>query len=96
MAVAFLLAIFIGLAGWLAVKARVSKPTTGVEGLVGETGTVKEKIDGATGTGSKGYVYVAGELWEASADEIIEVDTEVTVTEVDNMKIKVKRNKKEA
>ncbi len=82
--IALLLAGFIVLAGTLAYKARVSKPTTGVEGLVGETGTVKEKIDGA------GYVYVAGELWEATAENPIEVGVEVTVVEVDKMKIKVK------
>lgn len=85
--VALMLAGFIGLAGMLAYRARVSKPTTGVEGLVGEVGTVKTKINSI---GRTGYVYVAGELWEASADEPIEKGIEVTVLEVDSMKIKVK------
>ena len=84
-AVALVLVGFIVLAGTLAYRARVSKPTTGREGLVGETGTVKEKID------KTGYVYVAGELWQAVADEVIEEGAEVTVTEIDSMKIKVKR-----
>ncbi len=88
--IALLLAGFIVLAGMLAYKARVSKPTTGVEGLVGEPGTVKEKIDGATSTGFTGYVYVAGELWEAVSDSPIEVGVGVTVVEVDKMKIQVK------
>ncbi len=83
--VALVLAAFIFIAGWLALRARVSKPTTGQEGLVGEIGTVKTKIDGT------GYVYVAGELWEASASEPIEEGAEVIVLEVSKMKIKVKK-----
>jgi len=82
--VALMLAGFIGLAGTLAYRARVSQPTTGVEGLVGEVGTVKTKIDGT------GYVYVAGELWTATAENLIDEGTEVIVLEVDSMKIKVK------
>lgn len=88
--VALLLAGFIGLAGTLAFRARVSKPTTGVEGLVGEIGTVKTKIDGTASAGSTGYVYVSGELWTATADAPIDEGTEVIVLEVDSMKIKVK------
>jgi membrane-bound serine protease (ClpP class) len=84
-AVALVLVGFIALAGTLAYRARVSKPTTGREGLVGETGTVKEKIDPI------GYVYVAGELWQARADEVIDEGAEVVVTEIDSMKIKVKK-----
>ena len=88
--IALLLAGFIVLAGTLVYRARVSKPTTGVEGLVGETGTVKEKIDGAISTGVTGYVYVAGELWEAVSDAPIEVGVDVTVVEIDKMIIKVR------
>jgi len=45
------------LAFTLAYRARIAKPTTGIEGLVGQMGVVKSKID------KTGYVYVAGELW---------------------------------
>lgn len=83
--VALVVGGFTALAFILAYKARVSKPTTGAEGLVGEAGTVKSKIDGT------GYVYLAGELWEATADEIIEESARVVVLEVKNLKIKVKR-----
>ncbi len=83
--VALALGLFVGLAFTLAYKARIAKPTTGKEGLIGETGVVKERIDPI------GYVFVAGELWQASADEPLDNDTEVIVTEVDNLKIKVRR-----
>ncbi|MCP4705487.1 MAG: nodulation protein NfeD [candidate division Zixibacteria bacterium] len=85
--VALLLAGFIVGVGILAYKARVSKPTTGVEGLIGETGTVKENIDS---TDKSGYVFVAGELWEATSDASIDEGTEIIVLAVDGMKIKVK------
>jgi len=84
-AVAIVIGAFVLLAFTLAYKARISKPTTGMEGLIGETGVVKSKID------TNGYVAVAGELWEASADEIIEEGEKVVVLEVDNLKIKVKK-----
>jgi membrane-bound serine protease (ClpP class) len=63
----------------------MAKPTTGGEGLLGETGIVRSAID------RTGYIYLAGELWEASADETIEEGAEVVVIEVDNLKVKVKR-----
>ncbi|UCD93729.1 MAG: nodulation protein NfeD [Candidatus Zixiibacteriota bacterium] len=83
--VAIVLGAFVLLAFTLAYKARVSKPTTGKEGLVGEKAVVRTKIAGT------GYVYLAGELWEASADEVIEEGEEVIVVEVDSLKMKVKR-----
>ncbi|MFH2036094.1 MAG: NfeD family protein [Candidatus Zixiibacteriota bacterium] len=67
------------------VKARMTKPTTGGEGLIGETGIVKTKID------NKGYIYVAGELWEATADEVIDIGSEVEVIDVSNLRVKVKK-----
>lgn len=83
--VALALGAFIALAFVLAYKARVAKPTTGKEGLLGEIGVVKERI------APSGYVLVAGELWQATSDEPLEKDVEVVVTEVDNLRIKVRR-----
>ncbi len=83
--VALVVGAFVLLAFWLAYKARISQPTTGGEGLVGLTASVKTKID------KTGYVYLAGELWEAVADEPIEEGAEVIVLAVDNLKLKVKR-----
>ena len=84
-AVALVVGAFVILAFTLAYKARVAKPTTGVEGLVGLTGIVKTRID------KTGYVYLEGELWEASADEAIEEGEEVVVEKVDNLKMKVRK-----
>ncbi len=83
--VAIVVGAFVILAFTLAYKARVARPTTGAEGLIGVTGVVKTKID------KTGYVYLAGELWEAFADEIIEEGEEVIAVEVNNLKMKVRR-----
>ena len=84
-AVALVIGALVAIAFTLAFKARIAKPTTGVEGLVGQIGVVKSKIDAI------GYVYVSGELWESTADEPIDEGAEVIVTEVKDLKIKVKR-----
>ncbi len=84
-AVALIVGGLVVLAFSLAFKARMTKPTTGVEGLLGQIGIVKSKID------KTGYVYVAGELWESTADETIEDGVEVIVTEVKDLRIKVRR-----
>ncbi|MEW5925519.1 MAG: nodulation protein NfeD [Candidatus Zixiibacteriota bacterium] len=83
--VAIVVGLFVILAFTLAYRARVAKPTTGVEGLVGTTGVVKTRIE------KTGYVYLAGELWEASAEEIIEEGEEIVVVAVDNLKMKVRK-----
>jgi membrane-bound serine protease (ClpP class) len=87
-AVALVIGGFVLLAFTLAYKARVAKPTTGKEGLIGETGVVKSKID------VNGYVAVAGELWEAVADEVIEEGEQIEVMEVKNLKLKVRKKSK--
>ncbi len=84
-AVAVVIGAFVVIAFTLALKARIARPTTGVEGLVGQIGVVKQRID------PTGYVYVAGELWEARADEPIDEGVSVEVLEVKDLKIKVKR-----
>jgi membrane-bound ClpP family serine protease len=62
-AVAILMGIF--LMGALGeVRAAKERPvTTGVEGMIGEVGVVKEPI----GTGFPGWVFVHGEWWRAIA-----------------------------
>lgn len=70
---------------YLAIKAHRRKPTTGREGLVGEKGIVKSNID------PKGKVFIHGEYWDATSDERIPEGTEVTVVEVNDIAIKVKK-----
>jgi len=84
-AVAIVIGGFAAFSIFYIIKARRSKPTTGGEGLIGEIGIVKTKID------QNGYIQLAGELWKATADEIIDIDEEVEVLEVNNLRVKVKR-----
>ena len=69
----------------LAVKAQRRKPTTGKEGLLGSTGIVKSKID------PQGKVFIHGEYWDATSNEMIPEDTQVEVIEVKDIGIKVKK-----
>jgi membrane-bound serine protease (ClpP class) len=68
------------------VKAHHKQVTTGSEGLIGQIGKVKQKLDPA------GLVLVAGELWRARADEPIEKDERVKVISSDGMEIKVEKH----
>jgi membrane-bound serine protease (ClpP class) len=68
-----------------AVKARLTKPTTGSEGLIGETGTASTPI------APDGKVSVHGEFWNASSDQKIDAGEKVQVIGVTNLKLKVKK-----
>ncbi len=70
-----------------AIKAQKSKPTTGSEGLIGETGVVIKKLN-PTGT-----VQIHGEIWKAQSDKLIKKDCQVEVIEYDgdNLTIKVQQ-----
>jgi membrane-bound serine protease (ClpP class) len=67
----------------LVVRAHVSHPRTGVEGLIGETGVVKKKL------APEGKVFVHGELWRAVADMPIDEDTPVKVVGVRGLVLEV-------
>ncbi|UCD70905.1 MAG: nodulation protein NfeD [Syntrophobacterales bacterium] len=69
----------------MAIRARRKKPTTGVEGLIGEVG-VSESVLAPEGT-----VSIHGELWRAECDEWIEKGKTIKVVGVDNLKLKVKK-----
>ena len=69
----------------MALRARLKRPTTGKEGLVGEIGVAKSKLDPV------GKVFVHGEFWNAESDEPIEEGEEVIVSEVQRMKLKVSK-----
>ncbi|NWF92379.1 MAG: nodulation protein NfeD [Syntrophaceae bacterium] len=68
-----------------AVKARLSKPTTGMEGLIGETGVA------VTNLAPEGKVSIHGEYWNAISEEPIEKDQKVVVVSVKNLKLQVKK-----
>ncbi|MFN2421161.1 MAG: nodulation protein NfeD [Gemmatimonadota bacterium] len=63
-----------------------SRPTTGREGLVGERGVVRRRID------PQGQVAVRGEIWAARADETIEPGETVEVVEAQGLVLRVRRS----
>lgn len=71
--------------GYLVVQAQRRKPTLGMEGLVGEIGEVKVKLDPA------GKIFVHGEYWNAEADREVAVGERVRVVAFDGMRLKVRR-----
>jgi membrane-bound serine protease (ClpP class) len=68
-----------------AIKARLSKPTTGMEGLVGETGIATTPLN------LEGKVSIHGEFWNSISDQNIEGGEKVQVIGVKNLKLKVKK-----
>jgi len=78
-------AAFFVFAVGFAIKAQKRKPTTGEIGLVGQVGTVKEKLD------PRGLVYVAGEYWKAQSEAPLDVGSRVQIVAVEDMILKVKK-----
>jgi membrane-bound serine protease (ClpP class) len=70
----------------LGIKAQRRKPTTGEAGLIGEQGEAVSDLNPA------GSVRVHGEIWSAeSVDGKIRKGTQVVVTQVSNLKVKVRK-----
>lgn len=69
----------------MAIKAQVAKPATGSEGLIGETGVARTRLD------LEGKVFVHGELWNAYSDGTIEEGEKIRVLRTDGLKLKVKK-----
>ena len=69
----------------MAVQARLKKPTTGMEGLIGEEGIASTNIT------PEGKVSIHGEFWNAISDQSIERGEKVQVFGVVNLKLKVKK-----
>jgi membrane-bound serine protease (ClpP class) len=81
----FLTALFFGLTIYLVLKAYRRKPATGVEELIGIEGEARSNIH------KKGQVFVHGELWKAWSDEPVSKGDTITVEEVKNLKLKVRK-----
>jgi membrane-bound serine protease (ClpP class) len=76
---------FVLAVSYLVFRSQKSKPTLGIEGLIGEIGVAKEKLS------PRGIAFVHGEIWKAEADEEIESGEKVQVVGIDRMVLKVKR-----
>lgn len=68
-----------------AIKARLTKPSTGKEGIIGEIGTVVTKLS------PEGKVAIHGEFWKAESDQSIDVGEKIQVISVNNLMLKVKK-----
>jgi membrane-bound serine protease (ClpP class) len=83
--VIFTTAFFIFAIGF-GIRAQSRKPTTGIEGIVGEIGETISNMD------PEGQISVHGELWNAeSLDGYIQKGTKVKVTRVSNLKLLVNK-----
>jgi len=70
----------------LGIKAQRKKPTTGIEGMIGEIGKTVTKLS------PSGEITVHGEFWKAECLEgEIEEGADVEVVVVQNLKLKVKK-----
>ena len=77
---AFVLAV-----SYLVFRSQKSRPTLGLEGLLGEVGEVRGKLNPA------GKIFVHGEYWNAQADAEIDIGEKVKVVGYDGMCLKVSR-----
>jgi membrane-bound serine protease (ClpP class) len=71
--------------GALVVRAHRRRAALGVEGMIGQTGVVRQRI------APQGGVLVRGEYWTAESDEVIEPGERVEVTAVDGLRLRVRR-----
>ena len=70
---------------YLAKKSHQLRTTTGMEGLLGEIGVVKETLN------PEGRVLIHGEMWKAESDTVISVGEKVSVEVVKGLKIQVRK-----
>ncbi len=79
-------AAFFAFAIGMGIRAQRRKPTTGVEGIVGETGETISALN------PDGNVRVHGEIWNATSEEgDIPSGAKIKVAAVNNLTLKVKR-----
>ncbi len=79
----------------MALKAQRRKPTTGKEGLIGETGIALTQFKPASNGWATGQVRVHGEIWKAMSQDEINQNEEIVVKGIDGLTLKVEKlNKK--
>lgn len=85
-------AVFFIFLVFMVVRGQRRKPITGQQGLIGQTGTVRQTITTQPGADHfAGMVLVQGELWRAAASDLIDEGEEVEVTAVQGFTLQVKR-----
>lgn len=68
----------------LALKARLAKPVTGSEGLIGQIGTASDGFE------RTGMIFVAGEYWQAESESPVLAGSRVEVIAKTGMRLTVK------
>jgi membrane-bound serine protease (ClpP class) len=79
------LASFVFAISYLVYRSQRAKPTLGIEGMLGEVGDVRIKLNPA------GKIFVRGEYWNAEADGEIDVGEKVEVVGCEGLNLKVRR-----
>jgi membrane-bound serine protease (ClpP class) len=79
------LASFVLAISYLVYRSQKSKPTLGFDGMLGEIGDVRTKLNPA------GKVFVRGELWNAEADGEIDMGEKVEIVGHQGLNLKVRR-----
>ena len=76
---------------YVVIKAHKKHPMTGIKGMIGEKGMVRKELN------PEGIVFIHGEIWHAESinGEKIKKGEKVKVEEIEGLKIKVKKIKKE-
>ncbi|MBA7495287.1 hypothetical protein ES702_05869 [subsurface metagenome] len=72
---------------FLAFRAYRRKPTSGMEGLIGETGVVEKKIDPV------GLIFAHGEYWKATSTEVAEQGEKVRIIDSRGLELIVEKEK---
>jgi membrane-bound serine protease (ClpP class) len=76
---------FVLIISYLVFRSQRSKPSLGIEGLIGEIGEVRGAL------APRGKIFVHGEYWNAEADAEIPAGEKVEVIAADGMTLKVRR-----
>ena len=79
------LASFVLAISYLVYRSQKSRPTLGFDGMLGEIGDVRAKLNPA------GKVFVRGELWNAEADGEIDMGEKVEIVGHQGLNLKVRR-----
>jgi membrane-bound serine protease (ClpP class) len=78
--------VFMLTIGYLVLRTQRRPAITGAEGLVGERGIVRRRVEG------EGLVFVHGEYWTVVSDETLEVGESVEIVRVEpRMRLRVRR-----
>jgi membrane-bound serine protease (ClpP class) len=73
------------LIGYVVVREKRGRPTTGSEGLIGEIGVVRSPIT----PGVPGHIFVHGETWRARSGEPLGIGTHARVKAVRGLEVEV-------